>query len=113
MTDTGVELTCALIRAAFGIAEGEPIIPALKAQMHGLSTQLAAAKAESAGRLRALNDAEARVEKVVESIPTNWLDPLLTGPKAVIGPPPYNCRDIENLLQAVRARAALKGASDA
>jgi hypothetical protein len=37
-------------------------------------------------------------------IPTSWLDPLLTGPCAVIGMPPYDCRDIERLLNAIRKR---------
>ena len=37
-------------------------------------------------------------------IPTNWLDPLLTGPDAVIGKPPYNCKDIERLLNALQLR---------
>ena len=38
------------------------------------------------------------------SIPSNWTDPLLTGPKAVIGKPPYTCQDIERLLNAIRPR---------
>jgi hypothetical protein len=37
-------------------------------------------------------------------IPTTWLDPLLTGPAAVIGNPPYDCRDIERLFRAIRKR---------
>ncbi len=41
-------------------------------------------------------------------VPTNWLDPLLTGPDAVIGKPPYGCPDIERLLRAVRDRIAVK-----
>ena len=50
-------------------------------------------------------------QRVVRAaIPNNWLDPLLSGPKAVIGMPPYDCRDIESLLNAIRARvdAALR-----
>ena len=44
-------------------------------------------------------------EKVVlDEIPDNWLDPLLTGPNAVIGVPPYNCKDIERLLVALKER---------
>ncbi len=41
---------------------------------------------------------------VVMAVPTNWLDPLLTGPSRVIGNPPYGCRDIEMLLLAIRER---------
>lgn len=43
---------------------------------------------------------------MTHEIPRTWLDPLLTGPKAVIGDPPYNCKDIERLLAALRARVA-------
>lgn len=39
-----------------------------------------------------------------KKVPCNWLDPLLTGPHAVIGQPPYDRRDIEILLRAVAAR---------
>lgn len=45
-------------------------------------------------------------ENCAERVPTNWLHPFLTGTKAVIGKPPYNCIDIQNLLlkvaQAIR-----------
>ena len=41
-------------------------------------------------------------------IPNTWLDPLLTGPKAVVGNPPYTCTDIENLLREIRRQAAEK-----
>ena len=43
---------------------------------------------------------------LLKAVPSNWLDPLLTGPKAVIGQPPYDCKDIERLLNAVRARVS-------
>lgn len=41
-------------------------------------------------------------------IPTSWLDPMLTGPESVIGMPPYDCLDIERLLNAIRKRFAVK-----
>jgi hypothetical protein len=44
------------------------------------------------------------LKPVGSGIPTSWLDPLLTGPDAVIGMPPYTCRDIERLLSAIRKR---------
>ena len=47
--------------------------------------------------------AQAR-EVVDRAFPTNWCDDLLTGPGAVIGKPPYDCRDIERILLAVHAR---------
>jgi hypothetical protein len=43
-----------------------------------------------------------------DEIPTNWLDPLLTGKGAVIGQPPYNCKDIERLLTALKDRIKTK-----
>ena len=52
-------------------------------------------------------------KRVLAAIPTNWTDPLLTGPEAVIGNPPYDCRDIERLLNAIRARTEWKSADAA
>lgn len=39
-------------------------------------------------------------------IPTSWCDPLLTGENAVIGDDPYDYKDIECLLSALRSRIA-------
>lgn len=50
-----------------------------------------------------MNQDELR-EEIAKIIPTNWCDPLLTGEKAVIGKPPYNCIDIEHLLLALKKR---------
>jgi hypothetical protein len=44
---------------------------------------------------------------LADLVPTNWLDPLLTGKDRVIGEPPYNCQDIENLLRAIKERIAI------
>jgi uncharacterized membrane protein len=41
---------------------------------------------------------------ILNAVPGSWLDSLLTGPNAVIGNPPYDCRDVEALLHAVRDR---------
>ncbi len=45
-------------------------------------------------------------QQVLDAIPTNWLDSLLTGPKKVVGEvgEHYSARDIERVLQGVRAR---------
>ncbi len=48
-------------------------------------------------------------------VPDNWVDPMLNGKDdvrckilaAVIGMPPYTCRDIERVLDAVRDRIAV------
>ena len=43
---------------------------------------------------------------IVDAVPTNWLDPLLTGPDRV-GNVPFGCPEIEKLLRAVRERVIL------
>jgi hypothetical protein len=43
-------------------------------------------------------------EECAKELPTSWLDPLLTGPKAVVGQPPYGCEDIERLCKAIAGR---------
>lgn len=62
--------------------------------------------------LRAWADRLDQIAAGLPTIPTNWLDPLLTGPDAVIGNPPYNCRDIERLLRAIHLRARMWDDSD-
>lgn len=51
-----------------------------------------------------MSDLNRDIELCAGLVPTTWLDPLLTGPSAVIGKPPYNCQDIERLLGAVAER---------
>ena len=41
-------------------------------------------------------------ELINRHIPTNWLHPLLTGNKAVIGAVPYHNRDVERLLLSIK-----------
>ena len=54
--------------------------------------------------LRAENDRLRReLEDLPKAIPTNWCDPLLTGPDAVMKSE-YDCRDIEALLRGVQDR---------
>lgn len=46
-------------------------------------------------------------QSVLDAIPTNWLDGLLTGPDKVLpNSHAYTAPDIERLLKAVRARLA-------
>ena len=52
----------------------------------------------------AVREALGKAEKVV---PANWLDPLLTGPNAILqGHGPWGCPDIERLLQKIVAAIA-------
>ena len=55
-----------------------------------------------------LAHAEAGREEDAIAVPTNWLDPLLSGPSRVVGDPPYesgqSVQDIERLLRSVQAR---------
>lgn len=45
-------------------------------------------------------------EDMLHCIPTNWVDPLLTGDDAVLSKTvgQYDCQDIERLLLAIRKR---------
>lgn len=43
------------------------------------------------------------ISQAARCIPNNWLDPLLSGPRAVIGKYPYGCPGIERLLNRIRA----------
>ena len=53
---------------------------------------------------RLIAEAVARERRACESaVPDSWLDPLLTGPRAVIGEN-ANASDIEPLLMAIRSR---------
>lgn len=46
-------------------------------------------------------------QSVLDVIPANWLDDMLTGPHKVVGDgAAYSARDIERVLQALRARIA-------
>lgn len=52
----------------------------------------------------AIREALGEAEKC---IPTNWLDPLLTGPRAILrGNGPWDCHEIERLLQGIAAAIA-------
>jgi hypothetical protein len=44
------------------------------------------------------------LSKALHAVPVNWCDPLLTGDRAVISGPPYDCQDIERLLTAIREK---------
>lgn len=54
---------------------------------------------------RKLSDTPQRRPAPADLVPSNWLDPLLTGPTAVLpGGYRYCPQDIERLLNAIRAR---------
>lgn len=60
---------------------------------------------EAQGEVSPLEGIVSVLERVIESaIPSNWLDPLLTGEDNVIGEAPYTPKDIERLLNAVKKR---------
>lgn len=50
---------------------------------------------------------KSKITRFLALVPHTWLDPLLTGPKAVIGSPPYDCRDIQRLLLAITHRISV------
>lgn len=41
---------------------------------------------------------------ILDCVPKNWLDPLLTGANGGLGDEPYGYPDIERLLSAIRGR---------
>lgn len=47
-----------------------------------------------------------KAKQLADLVPTNWTDELLSGPDAVLGKPPWDCRDIERLLLRLRSRIA-------
>lgn len=49
---------------------------------------------------------EAQKEVDIAAIPSNWIDPILTGPESALGgrAGAWGCPDIERLLNAVRER---------
>lgn len=66
--------------------EWEPLIP---------QSQAEAEKREAVAAER---------EACAKEVPTNWLDPLLTGERSVLGPPPWGGNAVERLLRSVQAR---------
>lgn len=51
-----------------------------------------------------IDDADIELLRIVLSeMPTNWCDPLLTGPKG-LGQGPWGCQQIERLLHAIKER---------
>lgn len=62
---------------------------------------------ESAKAMResAEEEVKAERERLTREVPTNWLDPLLTGKAAALhGSGPWGCPDIERLLRGIRNR---------
>lgn len=53
---------------------------------------------------RARKARQRAIEQAAACIPRTWLDSLLTGDRAVIGPPPWGCPEVERLLNAIRER---------
>ena len=66
------------------------------------SEGLTAVSADDLERFAGLVAAEER-KACAACVPTNWCDPMLTGPKAVVGEV-ADCRSIEAVLNATRAR---------
>ena len=54
-----------------------------------------------------LRDALLAKHAATDAVPTNWLDPILTGPDAALSPRRagmWDCSDVERLLRAVQKR---------
>jgi ribosomal protein L10 len=49
-----------------------------------------------------IQQVNAALEEAAKEIPTSWLDPLLSGPNALISKPPHSI-DVERLLITIKA----------
>lgn len=85
----------------------------------GLQAEVAVLESHLADAMRAVAEGDAELEKIRQrceaaeaAVPTNWCDPLLTGPNSALGPHAgkWGCPDIERLLAGVRNR--IKAAID-
>lgn len=84
----------------------------LRLSLHGCDAEVKRLEAEADQR----SSREAVLEEAANEIPTNWCDPLLTGPNAVLKPEAgrWDCHDIARLLTALAARIrARKDKNDA
>lgn len=73
-------------------------------EAHGQYCRAGGGEYEKTFAFRAWESATAAErEACAACVPTNWCDPMLTGPDAVIGQP-ADCRDIEAVLRGVKAR---------
>ena len=64
-------------------------------------------KEQKSGSCATIKEREAArwsLPEIAGVVPTSWLDSLLSGPGAVIGKPPFDCKDIEFLLDGIRKR---------
>jgi hypothetical protein len=107
--DEGREATVSASLSTYGIVSWAALVGDWKA--HG-RFQLPGWSAEFDDALTKLGLAAAGSPpqpQIADLIPANWTDPLLTGPTAIIGQPPYDCRDIEQLLIAIRLRIEAAG----
>lgn len=84
------------------VKEARAVIAKTKSQEHQLRQRAEAAERQSAEL----------IERCAKEVPTNWTDPLLTGPQAALNGEAgtWGCPDIERLLNGIRSRIwGLKG----
>jgi hypothetical protein len=76
----------------------------------GVTRALAILPCKSAREAKAVVKLHADRKALLDVVPSNWLDPMLTGPDAVLSKKAgsWNCHDIERLMFAVRERLAAK-----
>lgn len=86
-----------LLRALEIVAKGEEPYSKVPKEVRQMCGETAAALRSDGGS-----------NQIADLIPNSWLDPLLSGPDAVLnGAGPYTGTDIENLLRAIRKRCSV------
>lgn len=71
------------------------------------------AKGDAKRTKRSAGSQQRVVSRLIACLPTTWLDPILTGPQAVIETKgPWGCRDIENIIGAIRKRMNSEAANE-
>jgi hypothetical protein len=86
------------------------VMPSVSVKAGDVTHICAVIPCKSAREAKALVKLHADPKALLDAVPTNWLDPMLTGPAAVLSKKPgsWNCHDIERLMFAVRERLAAK-----
>jgi hypothetical protein len=68
------------------------------------------AKSTRASRVKLERVVRRQIAKeLIDCIPTNWLDPLLTGKDSLLRNDPWGCKEIEWLLNAIKNKMKVVG----
>lgn len=86
-------------------ATAKPVAHEGLAMQYGPEWKKSVSKLRKADIVDLLENALRFRTQSLDAIPTNWLDPLLTGPEAALkGTGDWGCPDIERLINGIKAR---------